>query len=80
MPGVVFSGGLDGHLRGYAADDGQVIYDIDTRGEYSTVNGVTAHGGSFDGPGAVIVGGMLYLNSGSGLSGGMPGNVLLAIL
>jgi polyvinyl alcohol dehydrogenase (cytochrome) len=31
-----------------------------------------------DGPGPVVVGGTLYVNSGYGLWGGTPGNVLLA--
>jgi polyvinyl alcohol dehydrogenase (cytochrome) len=35
-------------------------------------------GGSLDGPGPVVVGGMLYVNSGYGFLGGAPGNVLLA--
>jgi len=78
IPGVVFSGGLDGHLRAYAAASGQIIWDVDTKGTYKTVNGTTALGGSLDGPGPVIVGGMLYVNSGYAFSGGTPGNVLLA--
>jgi polyvinyl alcohol dehydrogenase (cytochrome) len=78
IPDVVFSGSLDGHLRAYSAADGHVVWDVDTKGEYRTVNGVAARGGSIDGPGAVIVGGMLYATSGSGIWGGKPGNVLLA--
>jgi polyvinyl alcohol dehydrogenase (cytochrome) len=78
IPGVIFSGGLDGHLRAYAAASGRMIWDVDTKGTYKTVNGTTALGGSLDGPGPVIVGGMLYVNSGYGFSGGAPGNVLLA--
>ena len=64
LPGVVFSGGLDGHLRAYAANDGKIIWDVDTTHEYETVNGVKASGGALDGPGAVVVDGMLYVNSG----------------
>jgi polyvinyl alcohol dehydrogenase (cytochrome) len=78
IPGVVFSGGLDGHLRAYAASDGQIIWDVDTAQAYSTVNGVAAHGGSLDGPGVVVVGGMLYVNSGYANFGTAPGNALLA--
>jgi polyvinyl alcohol dehydrogenase (cytochrome) len=70
--------GLDGHLRAYSADDGRIVWDVDTKGEYRTVNGVAARGGSMDGPGPVVVGGTLYINSGYGLWGGAPGNVLLA--
>jgi polyvinyl alcohol dehydrogenase (cytochrome) len=78
IPGVVFSGGLDGHLRAYAAATGQILWDVDTEHDFSTVNGVVAHGGSLDGPGAVVVDGMLYVNSGYAFVGGAPGNVLLA--
>ena len=78
IPGVVFSGSVDGHLRGYSARDGKVIWDFDTAREFVTVNGVTAKGGSMDGPGPAIAGGMLYVSSGYGAWGGLPGNVLLA--
>jgi polyvinyl alcohol dehydrogenase (cytochrome) len=78
IPGAVFSGGLDGHLRAYAAADGRIVWDVDTAKDYSTVNGVAAHGGSLDGPGAVVVDGMLYVNSGYGFFGTAPGNALLA--
>jgi polyvinyl alcohol dehydrogenase (cytochrome) len=51
---------------------------MDTAMEYQSVNGVKAKGGSLDGPGPVVVGGTLYVNSGYGMFGEMPGNVLLA--
>jgi len=78
IPGVVFSGGLDGHLRAYAAKSGEIIWDVDTMQDYATINGVPAHGGSLDGPGPVIAGGILYANSGYTNYGTAPGNVLLA--
>jgi len=78
IPGVAFSGSVDGHLRGYSTTDGSILWDVDTTGAYKTVNGVEAHGGSLDGPGPVIGGGMLFANSGYAAGGGMPGNVLLA--
>ena len=78
IPGAVFSGSLDGHLRAFSTEDGQVLWDFDTAREYSTVNGMQANGGSLDGAGAVIVGGMVFVNSGYPRQGGMPGNVLLA--
>ncbi len=46
--------------------------------EYDTVNEQKANGGSLDVAGPVIAGGMVYVNSGYGQWGGMPGNVLLA--
>jgi polyvinyl alcohol dehydrogenase (cytochrome) len=78
IPGVVFSGSVDGHLRAYSAANGEVVWDVDTVRDYETVNGQKARGGSLDGPGPTIAGGMLYVNSGYGQWGGMPGNVLLA--
>jgi polyvinyl alcohol dehydrogenase (cytochrome) len=78
MEGAVFSGAVDGHLRAFATADGRVIWDYDTAREYDTVNGVPGRGGSIDGDGAVIAGGRVYITSGYGRNGGMPGNVLLA--
>jgi polyvinyl alcohol dehydrogenase (cytochrome) len=78
IDGAVFSGSLDGHLRAYSTADGKILWDVDTAGNYDTVNGVPGKGGSIDGPGPVIAGGTLYVNSGYGFFGGMPGNVLLA--
>ncbi|MBZ5603381.1 MAG: PQQ-binding-like beta-propeller repeat protein [Acidobacteriia bacterium] len=78
IPGAVFSGSVDGHLRAYAAADGKVIWDFDTARNFETVNGVAAKGGSMDGPGPTVAGGMLYVPSGYGAWGGLPGNVLLA--
>jgi polyvinyl alcohol dehydrogenase (cytochrome) len=78
IPGVVFSGSVDGHLRAYATGDGRILWDVDTARDYQTVNGVKGTGGAIDGPGPVIVGGTLYVNSGYGVFGGAPGNVLLA--
>jgi polyvinyl alcohol dehydrogenase (cytochrome) len=78
IPGVVFSGSADGGLRAYSSIDGNIIWQVDTNREFDTVNGVKAKGGSMDGSGAVIAGGMLYVNSGYGGFVGRPGNVLLA--
>jgi polyvinyl alcohol dehydrogenase (cytochrome) len=78
IPGIVFSGGLDGHLRAYSAEDGRIVWDVDTKTEYRTVNGVPALGGSIDGPGPVVVGGTVYVNSGYRFFGTLPGNALLA--
>ena len=78
IPGIVFSGGIDGHLRAYASDKGAIVWDMDTSQPYKTVNGVTASGGGLDGPGPVVVGGMVFVNSGYQFIAGKPGNVLLA--
>jgi polyvinyl alcohol dehydrogenase (cytochrome) len=78
IPGAVFSGSLDGHLRAFASEDGAVLWDFDTARDFTTANGVSAKGGAIDGPGPVIANGMVFVNSGYAPYGGMPGNVLLA--
>lgn len=78
IPGAVFSGSVDGHLRAFNTEDGRVLWDFDTVRGYQAVNGVPAKGGSLDGAGPVVVGGMLFLNSGYARNGGIAGNVLLA--
>jgi polyvinyl alcohol dehydrogenase (cytochrome) len=78
IPGAVFSGSADGGLRAYAAEDGSLLWQFDTNREFETVNGVKAHGGAMDGPGAVVAGGMVYVGSGYLSLIGRPGNVLLA--
>ena len=78
IPGVVFAGSMDGHVRGYDAATGSVIWDADTTGNYETVNGVTAHGGSMNYAGPVVAGGMVYVMSGYTINAGMAGNVMVA--
>jgi len=76
IPGVVFSGSLDGHLRAYDVHSGAVIWDFDTLHDFSTVNGAKASGGSMNQSGPAIVDGMLYVNA--GYTNAISGNVLLA--
>ena len=79
IPGVVFSGSFDGHLRAHSTIDGKLIWDLDTLHDYETVNGIKAHGGSLNVAGPAIAGGMMFVNSGYNVLVGMPGNVLLAL-
>ncbi len=79
IPGAVFSGSMDGHLRAHSTADGKLIWDFDTTGNFDTVNGVKAHGGSMNMAGPVLADGMLFVNSGYNVMIGMPGNVLLAL-
>jgi polyvinyl alcohol dehydrogenase (cytochrome) len=78
IPGIVFSGSMDGGIRAYSSADGTIVWQFDTNREFETVNGVKANGGAMDGPGAVVADGMLYINSGYVSLIGRPGNVLLA--
>jgi polyvinyl alcohol dehydrogenase (cytochrome) len=79
MPGLVFSGSHDGHLRAYDVKTGKVVWDFDTGEEFKPVNGPSARGGSLDTGGPAIAGGMVYVNSGYGQFLGQGGNVLLAL-
>ena len=78
IDGVVFAGSADGVLRAYSTGDGRILWSADTNGEFQTVNGVNAHGGSMISAGPAIAGGMLYVNSGYGSHAARGGNVLLA--
>lgn len=76
--GIVWSGALDGHLRGYDARTGRVVWDEDLVRDYPAVNGGVARGGSLDVGGPVVVGRSLYVGAGYGLYGAIPGNVFVA--
>jgi outer membrane protein assembly factor BamB len=77
IPGVTFSGAIDGHLRAYSTRDGLILWDVDTAQTYQTVNGVPARGGSINVAGPAVAGGTVVVNSGY-VQNGRPGNVLLA--
>jgi polyvinyl alcohol dehydrogenase (cytochrome) len=78
IPGIVFSGGWDGILRAFSAEDGHEIWEADTVHDYETVNSVKANGGSMAAPGPTVAGGRLFVGSGYvvGVSS-TAGNVLL---
>jgi polyvinyl alcohol dehydrogenase (cytochrome) len=77
-PNAVYSGSVDGRIRAYSPKDGRVLWEYDTVRDFPSVNGAAkSRGGSMDGPGPIVVNGMLYVPSGYGNWGGNPGNVLL---
>lgn len=78
IPGLVFGGTLDGHIRAYDAANGKIVWDYNTVRDYQTVNGIPGKGGSIDGPSPVVSGRMVFVNSGYGMFSELPGNVLLA--
>jgi polyvinyl alcohol dehydrogenase (cytochrome) len=77
MPGVVFSGSMDGNMRAYSTTDGKILWTFNTMTDFQTVNGVPAKGGSIDAAGPVIADGMMITTSGYALFRGTPGNVML---
>lgn len=83
MPGIVFSGTLDGWFRAYDASNGKIVWEFSTTAQtYSTVNGNPDQpGGGIDGMGPTIAGGMVYTMSGfngAARTGSNGINVLLA--
>jgi polyvinyl alcohol dehydrogenase (cytochrome) len=78
-PGLVYEGSMDGKMRIYRAEDGEILWQYDTVREFTGVNHVTGPGGAIAGHGgAVVAHGMLYVQSGYYSWFGMTGRVLLA--
>ena len=78
IPGVVFSGSVDGHLRAYSTESGTIVWTFDTAREFDTVNKVKSRGGAIDVGGPAVAEGMVLTTSGYATFGGRGGNVLLA--
>jgi polyvinyl alcohol dehydrogenase (cytochrome) len=78
IPGVVFSGSVDGHFRAYATDTGKVVWAFDTARDFDAVNKVKARGGAIDVGGPAVAEGVVLTTSGYPTVGGRGGNVLLA--
>jgi polyvinyl alcohol dehydrogenase (cytochrome) len=77
IPGAVFTGAQDGHLRAYSSG-GKLLWDFDTTLPRDSVNGVKgAPGGYLDMGGPTVAGGMLFVHSGYNGSAG-ANNLLLA--
>jgi polyvinyl alcohol dehydrogenase (cytochrome) len=78
IDGTVIAGGLDGWLRVFDEKTGQVLWTYDTAHDFDALNGVKGHGGSIDTASIVGVNGLLLVNSGYGMFGQAPGNMMLA--
>ena len=77
IPGAVFSGSIDGHMRAFSTKDGAKLWDFDTGQRFKAVNAATATGGSLNNGVEAIANGILYVNSGAaGVH--QPGNALIA--
>jgi virginiamycin B lyase len=76
--GVLYAGALDGKLRIIDAQSGKQLKVIDTKRRYDADNGLEGHGGAIDLSGVVVDDKRLFVYSGYGMFGQMPGNVLLA--
>jgi len=79
IPGVAFSGARTGILYALSTSDGHPLWQFDTARDFTTVNRVTARGGTIASAGPVAAGGMLFVVSGYSFGGAdKNGNVLLA--
>jgi polyvinyl alcohol dehydrogenase (cytochrome) len=76
-PGLIFAGGLDGILRAFDADSGEILWEVNTVQEYGDINGVRGFGGAIEADGPVIANGSVYVTSGYEKWGEQPGNMLL---
>lgn len=76
-PELVFTAALDGKIRIYDSATGDVVWRFDTKREFDTVNGVSAHGGAIDNAGIQVADGLMVVQSGYLFFQQMPGNVLL---
>lgn len=76
-PGLIYAGGVDGMLRIFDTENGDILWEENTRRSFGEVNGIPATGGSIEMDGPVIADGNLYITSGYEKWNETPGNVLL---
>lgn len=74
---LIFAGSLDGTMRVYASETGDLLWSFDTLRAFETVNGVPAQGGSIDSAGTVLIDNKFVVNSGYDKFALQPGNALL---
>jgi len=77
VPGAVIAGHLDGMIRVYDKNNGDILWSFNSLGEYESISGTPASGGSFSGSGPSVRNGFMAINSGYGIYNHMPGNALL---
>ena len=77
VPGAVIAGHLDGTIKVYDKENGNILWSYNTLRDFESISGSRAYGGSFSGSGPSIRNGYMAINSGYGIYNHMPGNVLL---
>jgi polyvinyl alcohol dehydrogenase (cytochrome) len=77
IPGVVFAGSNDGHIRAYSTQHGTIVWDFDTAARpHDGVNAAVATGGAVGGFPQTVANGRLYVSSGYSFNA-RGGNALL---
>jgi len=77
IDGAVLAGALNGKLMAFDPENGDILWQFDTKKSFATLNGVAAHGGALDNAGPAVGNGYMVLQSGYNYFNQMPGNVLL---
>jgi polyvinyl alcohol dehydrogenase (cytochrome) len=76
---LVITGALNGYLFAHDRATGELVWEMNTRREFDSLNGVSATGGAIDATGPVISGDYLIFNSGYATFGQLPGNALIVM-
>ena len=78
---LVIGGAMDGVIRAYAIETGEVLWQMDTTtGTYPSITGQAALGGSFGGAaGPIAFDGKLLISAGYGMYNHMPGNLFMVL-
>lgn len=78
IDGAVVTAALNGQIYINDAKTGKLLWTYETAKEYDGINGVKGKGGAIDSNSITAVNGLLLVNSGYGMFGQGPGNMLLA--
>lgn len=74
---LVITGALNGYLFAHDRATGELLWEVDTKQDYATINNVPASGGAIDATGPVLSGDYLIVNSGYATFGQLGGNAIL---
>lgn len=74
---LIVVGALNGVLFAHDKDSGEIVWELDTKMDYETINNVPANGGSIDVTGPVFSGEYMLLNSGYAQFGQIGGNAMI---
>lgn len=74
----VITGGLDGRVYMLERKTGKLVWQYSTAREFQTINGVPGNGAAVDNASIIAANGLVIMNSGYGLFGQGPGNVMIA--
>jgi polyvinyl alcohol dehydrogenase (cytochrome) len=78
IDGTVVTAALNGQIYVNDAKTGKLLWTYETAKEYDGINGVKGKGGAIDSNSITAANGLLLVNSGYGMFGQTPGNMLLA--